>query len=49
MLNKNRVTTIALGALATVVVVGYLRKSGLEAVKNGKKVEETLAGKLGLI
>ena len=40
---------IVLGAAVSAVAIGYLMKKGREEVKNGKKVEETWAGKLGLI
>lgn len=41
--------TLAITAAAALFLAGYLMKSGREAVKGGKKAEDTIAGKLGLI
>lgn len=49
MFNKSRLMTIGLGVAATLVAFGYLKKSAAAAVKAGTKVEDTLAGKLGIV
>lgn len=45
-MSKQRLMTIALAAVAGAVVTGYLISS---AKKSGKKPEDTLAGKIGLV
>lgn len=42
---KTMLITTAVAAL----VLGWVMKSGRDAVKSGSKVDETIAGKLGLI
>lgn len=49
MFNKSRLMTVGLAVVGSAVALGYLRKMGLQAVKDGKKAEDTIAGKLGLI
>lgn len=49
MFNKSRLMTVGLAVIASAFTVGYLRKMAADAKKNGKSVEDTLAGKLGLV
>lgn len=42
---KTLLITVGAGA----VILGFIMKSGRDAVKNGAKAEDTVAGKLGLI
>lgn len=46
---SNKYKNIAIGVAVAAVALGYLMKSGRDAVSKGAKPEDTLAGKLGLI
>lgn len=49
-MSKQRLMTIAIAAVAGAVVTGFLMSRAREALKTpGKKPEDTLAGKIGLV
>jgi hypothetical protein len=48
-MSKQRLMTIGIAAVAGAVVTGFLLSRARAAVKDGKKAEDTLAGKIGLV
>lgn len=48
-MSKQRLMTIAIAAVAGAVVTGFLLSRARDAVKSGKKPEDTIAGKIGLV
>lgn len=48
-MSKQRLITIALAAVAGSIVTGFLLSKARDAVKSGKKPEDTFAGKIGLV